>query len=171
MTKNVKLLVFVSLAIIAIVILFNIIKIFKNFFNVFERAKTVNKEYVLSGKEILLIDRNNLQQTLHFKDSTTFVLHFWATWCKPCIEKFDSIEKYHKSWKNVEIALITLESNEKMRSFLRNKRWNLPFYSTDSLNLPFEPKKIEMYPSDFIIRKDSLMQVSIGSVQWKNAFK
>lgn len=171
MSKTVKIILISFVILAGIVIFTTVIKTTSKVFDIFELARSISKEYSLTDNKIVIYDQMNIQKTLQFKDSTTYVLHFWATWCKPCIEKFDSIEKYHKSWKNVKIAVITLESNEKMQTFLKNKSWDLPFYSTDSLKLPFNPKTIQVYPSDFIIKNDSLIHVGFGPIEWKDAFK
>lgn len=171
MSKKSKTILMIVMLILGLIIVYGVSKFFVRFFDVFERAKTITKEYALTEKEIILLDKFGTQETIKFNDSTTYLLHFWATWCKPCISEFDTIEKYQKSWKNVEIVLITLESNEKMNSFLKNTHWDLPFYSIDSLSLPFNPKKIEFYPSNFIVKNDSLIDISFGPVEWQNAFK
>lgn len=121
MSKKAKTILMIVVLILGLIIVYGVSKFFVSLFDVFERTKTISKEYVLTEKEIILLDKFKTQETIKFNDSTTYLLHFWATWCKPCISEFDTIEKYHKSWKNVEIVLITLESNEKMHSFLEKK--------------------------------------------------
>jgi len=48
---------------------------------------------------------------LNKKDSKTYVINFWATWCKPCVEELPSFEKLNEAYKsqNVEVLLVSLD--------------------------------------------------------------
>ena len=45
------------------------------------------------------------------KDDKTYVVNFWATWCKPCIDELPAFEKLFKNYKNqqVELILVSLD--------------------------------------------------------------
>lgn len=49
-----------------------------------------------------------LQQT----DGKTYVVNFWATWCKPCLEELPYFERLHAEQKdnNVEVILVSLDT-------------------------------------------------------------
>lgn len=49
------------------------------------------------------------------KDDTLYVVNFWATWCKPCIEELPSFENCHQKYKEnkVKIILVNLDFNSK----------------------------------------------------------
>ncbi len=169
MSKISKILILSIVVILSLVILI-IGKFSLSLFKLFDDIKTTSISYELLEKDFFLKNQDNFEYQLVFNDSTKYLIHFWATWCKPCISEFDSIEKYHKSWKNVQLLMVTLESHEKMNTFLKDKKWNLPFYTTDSLQLPFSPKSIKYYPTTFSIKKDSL-DVAIGPIEWNQAYK
>lgn len=42
---------------------------------------------------------------------TTYVINFWATWCKPCIEELPYFEALNKNYKekNVKVVLVSLD--------------------------------------------------------------
>lgn len=44
-------------------------------------------------------------------DDKTYVINFWATWCKPCVEELPYFEKVNQEWKekNVEVLLVSLD--------------------------------------------------------------
>lgn len=59
---------------------------------------------------------------------TLYVVNFWATWCKPCIQELPSFDSLHQKIKqrNVKILLVCLnfkdEINNKVNPFLiKNK--------------------------------------------------
>lgn len=49
-----------------------------------------------------------LQQTTA---ETTFVINFWATWCKPCVKELPYFEELNKNYKNsnVKVVLVSLD--------------------------------------------------------------
>lgn len=126
----------------------------------------INQKYVLTkGKTMNLFDSKNKSFSLQFDGSNKVIVHFWATTCEPCIEEFDSIQKYVDVSKT-EIYLISVEDSVTVNRFLEREKWNLPFYTTDGMKLPFKPNKIEIYPTTFIIKDDSIIDSAVGPITW-----
>lgn len=48
---------------------------------------------------------------LHMDDDTTYVINFWATWCKPCIGELPHFERVNAEQKehNVKVILVNLD--------------------------------------------------------------
>jgi thiol-disulfide isomerase/thioredoxin len=57
------------------------------------------------------INFDGLELLLNKKDDKTYVVNFWATWCKPCVEELPVFEKLYKNYKNqqVELILVSLD--------------------------------------------------------------
>ena len=49
---------------------------------------------------------DDLEGIFHFKNDTTYVINFWATWCKPCIEELPYIEAFRLKNKDKKIKVI-----------------------------------------------------------------
>jgi len=41
------------------------------------------------------------------------ILHFWATWCKPCKEEFPAFEKLYQRLKGKDVALVAISIDAK----------------------------------------------------------
>jgi len=41
------------------------------------------------------------------------ILHFWATWCKPCKEEFPAFEKLYQGLKGKDVALLAVSIDAK----------------------------------------------------------
>ena len=57
------------------------------------------------------------------------ILNIWATWCKPCIAEFESLEKVKEKFKDIKVKIIAV-SNEDLRlinSFLDKRKFDLEF--------------------------------------------
>jgi len=84
---------------------------------VFISCKTEKKTENLTTAKILdevtvdTINFDGLELLLNQKDDKTYVVNFWATWCKPCIDELPAFEKLYKNYKNqqVELILVSLD--------------------------------------------------------------
>lgn len=53
---------------------------------------------------------------------TAYVVNFWATWCKPCIEELPAFDSLHAAHKNIKVILVSLDKpsdSAKVRKFLK----------------------------------------------------
>lgn len=77
---------------------------------------------VLKGDNISLniYDFDGLEPLLYKEDNKTYIINFWATWCKPCVEELPSFEKINQTYKgkNVEVILVSLDMPRMYKSHL-----------------------------------------------------
>lgn len=62
-------------------------------------------------QQVNVIKWQEVQEVLTTSSDTTYVLNFWATWCKPCISEipfFEEVQKNYKN-KNVKVVLISMD--------------------------------------------------------------
>lgn len=62
----------------------------------------------------------DLEPLFRFDNDTTYVINFWATWCKPCIKELPYFEKLNSSYKDkkVKVVLVSLDFPKKVESNL-----------------------------------------------------
>jgi thiol-disulfide isomerase/thioredoxin len=62
------------------------------------------------------------------KSDTTYVINFWATWCKPCVEEIPHFEKLYATYKNQKVKVIMVSCDFKKQletrviPFVQNKK-------------------------------------------------
>lgn len=63
---------------------------------------------------------NQMSPIFNFKNDTTYVINFWATWCKPCIEELPILEALHSKSKEkkIKVILVSLDFAEQVESKL-----------------------------------------------------
>ncbi len=69
-----------------------------------------------------------LQSLMNSDNDTTYVINFWATWCKPCVKELPELIKFENENKNekVKLILVSLDFKRDMDSllnkFISNKK-------------------------------------------------
>lgn len=74
-------------------------------------------------------DFHDFEKDVCKKNDTTYVINFWATWCKPCIQElplFEALQKANMASK-VKIVLVSLDFKHQIESHLK------PFLHQNSL--------------------------------------
>lgn len=69
-----------------------------------------------------------LETLLTKKDTKTYVVNFWATWCKPCVKELPYFEKLNVEYKkkDIEVILVSLDFPNQIDSrlipFIKKKK-------------------------------------------------
>ena len=52
---------------------------------------------------------------------TTYVVNFWATWCKPCVAELPEFEKLHLDYysKKVKVLLVSMDFKEELEKRIK----------------------------------------------------
>ncbi|WP_461451677.1 TlpA disulfide reductase family protein [Mucilaginibacter sp.] len=83
----------------------------------------------LQAQQVKLITVSQLESRIKQGKDTTYVINFWATWCKPCVKELPEFEKYKLSVKGkpVKVILISADLKSKLESGVQ------PFVKTHQL--------------------------------------
>jgi len=84
-----------------------------------KQTKTELTNNLLSSK-IHSLNFDELQPLLNKNNDTTYVINFWATWCKPCVKELPAFEKLNKEYKDkrVKVILVSLDFPKQLESKL-----------------------------------------------------
>jgi len=69
--------------------------------------------------EVYKID--NLLNRIHNNSDTTYIVNFWATWCKPCVAELPDFEKIDSIYKTekIKVLLVSLDFKEDLNSKIK----------------------------------------------------
>jgi len=73
-----------------------------------------------SQHQLRVLSFDDFEPHLHFKNDTTYVINFWATWCAPCVEEIPAFEKINREYsgKKLRLILVSLDMPEQIESRL-----------------------------------------------------
>ncbi|RMB56183.1 TlpA family protein disulfide reductase [Dokdonia sinensis] len=79
------------------------------------------------SSSIEIVDFEGYEKMISEDADKTYVVNFWATWCKPCIQELPAFEKLNEAYsdKNVEVILVSLDFktqvDSKLKPFIKKK--------------------------------------------------
>ena len=61
-----------------------------------------------------------VETLLKNNSDTTYVINFWATWCKPCVKELPAFEKLNLKYqnKNLKLILVSLDFKRELQTRL-----------------------------------------------------
>lgn len=87
---------------------------------------TIALTLFLSGKEPhehipVFSEYKNFEPWLKKDNDSTYVVNFWATWCKPCVAELPYFERLRERYEGekVKVLLVSLDFSEKLESRIR----------------------------------------------------
>ena len=94
------------------------------------------------------------------------LVHFWATWCKPCLEELPALLRAKETLekKKFRILLVSEESVEEINSYLKKKEINL---ESVRYNGALTDLKIHALPATFVFNEkgEKIFRKS-GRIDW-----
>jgi thiol-disulfide isomerase/thioredoxin len=83
------------------------------------------------GGDIRVMNFDQLEPYLHFKNDTVYLVNFWATWCAPCRKEMPAIQAVAEKYKEkpFKVLLVSLDMPGQLDKSL------VPFLKTNNIDL------------------------------------
>lgn len=65
----------------------------------------------LQAQEVTVVKWKEIQDILSQSSDTTYIVNFWATWCKPCVVEIPYFEEIQQNFKdkNVRVIMVSMD--------------------------------------------------------------
>ena len=104
-------------------------------------------------------------KSLSNKNSLT-VYSFWATWCVPCINELDDIDKEIDKWKEAKVNIVAVSTDDsrtkrRVRPMINGKNWDFAIYLDENQDLK-RALNISGIPHTIVVRGNKIIYRRIG---------
>lgn len=101
------------------------------------------------------------------------ILHFWATWCKPCKKEFPLFEKLYQVFKEKDVVFpfISIDTNankDEVYVFARDLGATFPVFLARDGNVPNKYWTLGVPVTYFIDRKGLIIGMALGERDWSS---
>ena len=138
-----------------------------------EGKETIAAPTLANLPEITYSDENGKVQTLETKGYKLTALHFWATWCVPCVKELPQINAMQKKYKNKGFRVVALSLDNKnlgkVKKFFKNNKIDNLDILFDSNLAAFQQLKIKGLPTTIFINSEGqAVGTAEGYLNWKS---
>ena len=99
------------------------------------------------------------------------VVHFWATWCPPCVEETPSLEKFAEQVKpyGVDVIAVSVDQDKAaLDKFIRDYRLTYPVGRDPYQTLAWR-YGTHLFPESYVISRDGrVAEKIIGATDWQD---
>ena len=125
--------------------------------------------------DIAYKDEHNQSHRLQNDLGKLTIVHFWATWCAPCVAELPELDAVQKKYASQGLKVISIseDGNNKIQTvkdfFAKNVITNLPSY-LDIGTGGFKESNARGLPTSYFIDSKGLkIAIGEGPIHWKSA--
>jgi len=127
----------------------------------------------LSGQkapDFTLKDLNGKSVTLASHRGKVVILVFWASWCPPCKDELQSLNKLHGMYKNKGLVILAVSSDRSLsavKDFVEQNPVTFNILFDERLSVSRDLYKAFMVPTTFVIdRRGTIFKKHFGEQDW-----
>jgi thiol-disulfide isomerase/thioredoxin len=123
-----------------------------------------------TAAELPIFDKEGRKVDLAKEKGRIVVIHFWATWCPPCVDEIPELSKFWEQYKgrgDIALYAISVDKDWKiLEDFSAKHPNNLPFYR-DPESATAKRFGSTQFPETYITNRAGRVLYRIqGGVQW-----
>ena len=91
--------------------------------------------FAYAQNSVPVFDFTKYENRILHKNDTLYIVNFWATWCKPCIEELPIFEKVAQTYTQQPVKIILVSQHAKTRAVQVNDFLQKNKYTSESFIL------------------------------------
>ena len=143
------------------------------FQDIIEKYTGENENNISIPDNITLTRLDGKIESIQAYRGKVVLLHFWATWCRPCINEIPSLKRFYDRFdsNNFEILAVSLDARRKdIKNFLDGREISFSVYFDPGRTVYREIiKGLEILPRSILIDKTGkIFKSYAGEQQWES---
>jgi len=120
--------------------------------------------------EFSLLSLDGKTISLSSQRGKVVMVHFWATWCPPCVEELPTLERLYRAYigKDLEILAVNIDEGGAgaVEQFMKKNRFALPVLLNPDQSVAREYGTFK-FPETYIIDREGIVRRKIiGAADW-----
>ena len=129
-------------------------------------------QFLSAAPELPVFDKAGKKTDLAKQKGKIFIVHFWATWCPPCVEEIPALSQFWDRYKNrSDLALYAISVDKDWKTiddFAKKSPNRLPMYR-DPGEATAHRFGSKQYPETYIINPAGRVIYRVqGGIEWGN---
>ena len=136
-------------------------------------SPTGSLAFLSAARELPIFDRDGKRVDLAREKGRLVIVHFWATWCPPCVEEIPALSSFWEKYKSrSDIALYAISVDKDWKTiddFSAKSPNRLPMYRDPEAATALRFGSTQ-YPETYITNKAGRVLYRVqGAIEWNDA--
>jgi len=130
-------------------------------------------QFLSAAPELPIFDKAGKKTDLAKQKGKIFIVHFWATWCPPCVEEIPALSRFwdkYRTREDVELYAVSVDKDWKtIDDFMAKNPSKIPLF-LDPGAATAKRFGTTQYPETYIINDKGRVLFRVqGAVDWSDA--
>jgi thiol-disulfide isomerase/thioredoxin len=135
-------------------------------------SPTGSLQFLSAAPELPIFDRAGTKTDLSKEKGKLFIIHFWATWCPPCVEEIPALSKFwdkYRTRSDVELFAISVDKDWKtIDDFMQKNPSAIPLFR-DPGAATAKRFGTTQYPETYVVNDKGRVLFRVqGGVDWSD---
>jgi thiol-disulfide isomerase/thioredoxin len=130
-------------------------------------------QFLSAAPELPIFNQAGAKTDLAKEKGKIFIIHFWATWCPPCVDEIPALskfwEKYQSRSDRLELFAVSVDKDWKtVDDFMKKNPSSLPLYR-DPDAATSKRFGTTIYPETYVVNEKGRVLFRVqGAVNWND---
>ena len=135
-------------------------------------SPTGSLQFLSAAPELPIFDRAGTKTDLSKEKGKLFIIHFWATWCPPCVEEIPALSKFwdkYRTRNDVELFAISVDKDWKtIDDFMTKNPSSIPLFR-DPDGATAKRFGTTQYPETYVVNDKGRVLFRVqGGIDWSD---
>ncbi|HEY3204785.1 MAG TPA: TlpA disulfide reductase family protein [Thermoanaerobaculia bacterium] len=130
-------------------------------------------QFLSAAPELPIFDKGGKKVDLAREKGRILIIHFWATWCPPCVEEIPALSRFWDKYRSrADVSLYAISVNndwKEIDDFMKKNPSAIPLFH-DPGAVTARRFGTTQYPETYIVNRNGRVLFRVqGAVNWSDA--